>query len=136
MNEIFARPDAETRRAERTYGALAHLTQRHAGSAELRARQIHPDVVAPHEAVRLAAGMAGGSIPVRPDEPDLDADDLLAALTLLPDVRAELDAAELQLLRRARGGGMTWQDIAFGLGLGTPQAARQRFERLEARADG
>ncbi len=25
---------------------------------------------------------------------------------------------------------MTWQEIAFGHGLGTPQAARQRYERL------
>ena len=29
---------------------------------------------------------------------------------------------------------MTWQEIAFGLGLGTPQAARQRYERLASRA--
>nr|BFE81479.1 hypothetical protein GCM10020093_040800 [Planobispora longispora] len=28
---------------------------------------------------------------------------------------------------------MTWQEIAFGLGLGSPQAARQRYERLIGR---
>jgi hypothetical protein len=28
---------------------------------------------------------------------------------------------------------MTWQEIAFGLGLGTAQAARQRYERLADR---
>lgn len=31
--------------------------------------------------------------------------------------------------------GMTWQEIAFGLGLGTAQAARQRCERLADRTD-
>jgi hypothetical protein len=33
----------------------------------------------------------------------------------------------------ARGHGLTWAQIAFGLGLGTPQAARQRYERLAGR---
>ncbi|SCK46773.1 hypothetical protein YW7DRAFT_04150 [Streptomyces sp. AmelKG-E11A] len=28
---------------------------------------------------------------------------------------------------------MAWPEIAFGLGLGTPQAARQRYERLAGR---
>ncbi|MEV0195264.1 hypothetical protein [Nonomuraea sp. NPDC050691] len=45
-----------------------------------------------------------------------------------------MDALEAGLLQMARGRGMTWQDIAFGLGLGTPQAARQRYERLAGRA--
>ncbi len=30
---------------------------------------------------------------------------------------------------------MTWQDIAFGLGLGSAQAARQRHDRLTRRTD-
>ena len=33
----------------------------------------------------------------------------------------------------ARGQGMTWQELAFGLGLGSAQAARQRYERLNLR---
>jgi hypothetical protein len=28
---------------------------------------------------------------------------------------------------------MTWQELAFGLGLGSAQAARQRYERLHLR---
>jgi hypothetical protein len=28
---------------------------------------------------------------------------------------------------------MTWQELAFGLGLGSAQAARQRYERLNLR---
>jgi hypothetical protein len=37
------------------------------------------------------------------------------------------------LLLIARGQGMTWQELAFGLGLGSAQAARQRYERLTRR---
>jgi hypothetical protein len=92
-------------------------------------------MAAPHEVVRLVAGMAGGSIVREPGEPEIDGDDLVAALTLVPELRADLDALETQLLRTARAKGMTWQDIAFSLGLNTPQAARQRYERLDARSD-
>lgn len=132
---MFERPDPARRRAERVYGALAHLTGRHAGRPELRSRQVHASVAAPHEVVRLVAAMTAGSVPARPGEPPVDDTDVVAALTLLPEVRAELDATELHLLKTARSRGMTWQDIAFGLGLNSPQAARQRYERLEARTD-
>ncbi|MFI6763640.1 DNA-binding protein [Micromonospora sp. NPDC050417] len=135
MADPFTRPDPAARRAERTYQALTYLVERHANGPERRSRQVHPSMAAPHEAIRLVAGIAGGSIPTEPDEPDIDNSDLVAALTLLPNVRAELDATELQLLKTARSRAMTWQDIAFSLGLNTPQAARQRFERLEARTD-
>ena len=57
----------------------------------------------------------------------------MAALTLIPHVRAEVDALEAGLLQVARGRGLTWQAIAFGLGLGSAQAARQRYERLTVR---
>ncbi|WP_433219493.1 DNA-binding protein [Dactylosporangium sp. CS-047395] len=134
MTDLLDRPDPAARRAERVYAALTHLTERHAGSPELRSRHVHADVAAPHEVVRVAAAMAAGSIPPAPGEPALDESDLVAALTLLPDVRAELDATELYLLQTARERGMTWQDIALSLGLGTPQAARQRYERLAARS--
>ncbi|GAA2622260.1 hypothetical protein GCM10010399_61860 [Dactylosporangium fulvum] len=135
MTEVFSRPDPGVRRAERTHQALAYLAERHAGSPELRSRHLHSSVAAPHEVVQLVAAMTAGSVPPRPGEPAVDATDLVAALTLMPDVRAELDAIELHLLKTARSRGMTWQDIAFSLGLNTPQAARQRYERLEARAD-
>jgi hypothetical protein len=69
-----------------------------------------------------------------PGEAPVDDADLAAALTLVPRLRADVDALELGLLSMARGRGLTWQAIAFGLGLGTAQAARQRFERLAGRA--
>ncbi len=53
----------------------------------------------------------------------MDHADITAALSLVPLVRGEM----------ARSRGTTWQEIAFGLGLGTPQAARQRYERPAGR---
>ncbi|MER7009440.1 hypothetical protein ABT297_41220 [Dactylosporangium sp. NPDC000555] len=116
MTELFTRPDPAERRADRVHGALAHLVERHAATPEHRSRQVHPAMAAPHEMVRLVAGLAGGSIPVEPGEPGLDTSDLLAALTLLPEVRAELDAIELQLLTRARNGAMTGPERSDGAG--------------------
>ncbi|GAA1927813.1 hypothetical protein GCM10009837_61560 [Streptomyces durmitorensis] len=51
----------------------------------------------------------------------------------MPAARGEMDEVEAGLLQMARGRGMTWPEIAFGLSLGTPQAARQRYERLVGR---
>jgi len=135
MSDLFARPDSASQRALRTYQSLTHLVDRHANSPARRLRQAHPAMPAPHEVVRLVTGIAGGSIIPEPDEQDVDHDDIVAALTLLPSVRADLDSTELALLKIARSRGMTWQDIAFGLGLNTPQAAKQRYERLETRSE-
>jgi len=57
-------------------------------------------------------------------------------LTLIPKARAEMEQLEALFLGIARERGMTWQDIAFGLGLGSTQAARQRYERLVRRTGG
>ncbi|MFF4413668.1 DNA-binding protein [Streptosporangium sp. NPDC001559] len=135
MSDVFTRPDSGAQRAERGYHALTHLVERHAGDAARRARQIHPDMPAPHEVVRLVAGLVGGSICLEAGEPVIDHDDLVAVLTLLPGIRADLESTELFLLTTARKRGMTWQDIAFSLGLNTAQAARQRYERLAARSE-
>ncbi|MEV6849931.1 DNA-binding protein [Actinoplanes sp. NPDC051411] len=135
MSDLFTRPDSGAQRAERTFQALTHLVDRHAGRPERRARQVHPLMPDPHEVVRLVAGLAGGTIVTEDGEEAVDRDDLVAALTLLPNVRADLDSTELHLLKTARNRGMTWQEIAFSLGLNTPQAARQRFERLESRSE-
>lgn len=88
----------------------------------------------PEEAVRLLVGLAAGSTPIEDDEEIVDSDDLLAGLTLLPKARAGIDELEASLMVVARARGMTWQELAFGLGLGSPQAARQRYERLTRRA--
>lgn len=135
MADAFTPPSASRARAERTYTALFRIAERHASTDADRARQTNPALLAPHEAVRLIALLAGGSAAYRNDEPPVDADDLSAALTLVPLVRAELDELELGLMLMARGRGMTWAEIAFGLGLGSAQAASQRHDRLAARTE-
>ena len=60
--------------------------------------------------------------------------DLLAALALLPAVRAEADQVEAALLFTARARGLSWARISQAIGLGSPQAAQQRFGRVTSRA--
>ena len=60
--------------------------------------------------------------------------DVLAALTLLAAARAEVDQAEAALLFTARAHGLSWSQISQAMGLGSPQAAQQRFGRVTGRA--
>lgn len=133
VDDSFAPPDAARSRAHRTHAALARIAERHADTPDRRHRHLHPEMVDPYEAVRLVLALAVGGATTADDEPALDQSDLLAALTLVTPVRADLDAVELGLLESARQRGLTWQAIAFGLGLGSAQAARQRYERLTGR---
>ncbi|GAB3179492.1 DNA-binding protein [Streptomyces incanus] len=129
----FAPPRPEQARAQRVHASLFRIAERHAATDEQRRRQVHPSVLGPHEAVRLVSFLLSGAAQPDDGEPEVDRADITAALSLVPLVRGEMDELETGLLRMARGRGMTWQDIAFGLGLGTPQAARQRYERLADR---
>ncbi|SDC19100.1 hypothetical protein [Streptomyces prasinopilosus] len=129
----FTPPHPEQTRARRVPASLFRIAERHAATDEQRRRQVHPAVLGPHEAVRLVSFLLSGAAQREDGEPEVDRADITAALSLVPLVRGEMDELETGLLRMARGRGMTWQDIAFGLGLGTPQAARQRYERLAER---
>ena len=64
----------------------------------------------------------------------MERDDLRAALRLVAAARAEVDLLEAALLFTARSGGLTWGEVADGLGLRSPQAGQQRLERLLARS--
>ncbi|WP_189300530.1 DNA-binding protein [Streptomyces albospinus] len=130
----FTPPQPEQARAHRVYASLLRIAERHAATDEQRQRQVHPSVIGPHEAVRLVSFLLSGAAKLGDGEPGVDHADVTAALSLVPLVRGEMDELETGLLQMARGRGMTWQEIAFGLGLGTPQAARQRYERLASRA--
>ena len=59
---------------------------------------------------------------------------VLAALSLLAAARAELDQSEAALLFTARSRGLSWPRISRAMGLGSPQAAQQRFDRVSDRA--
>ncbi|MFF1380121.1 DNA-binding protein [Streptomyces sp. NPDC058308] len=132
----FTPPHPDEARSHRVYASLMRVAERHAADDEQRRRQVHPTVLGPHEAVRLVAFLLSGAAKAVEGEPEVDQADITAALTLLPMARGEMDELETGLLQMARGRGMTWPEIAFGLGLGTPQAARQRYERLVARTAG
>jgi hypothetical protein len=66
---------------------------------------------------------------------DADEDDLLAALTLLPAARAEVDQVEAAVLFTARAHGLAWSRISRAMGLGSAQAAQQRFDRVTGRVE-
>ncbi|MFG3440970.1 DNA-binding protein [Nonomuraea sp. NPDC047897] len=131
----FVPPSPDELRAHRAYAALTRIAERHAATRDQRDRQIHPQVLGAHEAVRLVSFLAAGTARHEDDEPKVDQADITAALTLVPLARAEMEQVETSLLLMARGRGLTWQEIAFGLGLGTAQAARQRYERLAGRVE-
>jgi hypothetical protein len=130
MQDPWNPPNAHQARAEREYTALFRIYERHANEPARRDRGRHPAMISPGEAVRILVSLAAGSALAEDGEEPVDAADLTAALTLVPQARAELDQLEASLLMIARGQGMTWQELAFGLGLGSAQAARQRYERL------
>ncbi|MEU9124431.1 DNA-binding protein [Streptomyces sp. NPDC048506] len=131
----FTPPHPEQARAHRVYASLLRISERHAATDGQRRRQVHPSVMGPHEAVRLVSFLLSGAAQLDDGEPEVDHTDITAALSLVPRARGEMDELEVGLLQMARGRGMTWPEIAFSLGLGTPQAARQRYERLVARTD-
>lgn len=68
--------------------------------------------------------------------PEEDAAGALAALALVPAVRAEAEQLETAALFSARAAGHTWGRMAAALGLGSPQAVQQRLDRLVARSGG
>ncbi|GAA4790013.1 DNA-binding protein [Streptomyces ziwulingensis] len=135
QTDVFTPPHSEQARAERVYASLFRIAERHAATDGQRRRQINPGLLGPHEAVRLVSFLLSGAALPDEGEPEVDRADITAALSLVPLIRGELDELEAGLLTMARGRGMTWHEIAFGLGLGTPQAARQRHERLAGRVE-
>ncbi|GAA4189444.1 hypothetical protein GCM10022252_26340 [Streptosporangium oxazolinicum] len=132
-SDPFTPPDPGLTRAHREYASLSRIAERHATDEAQRLRQVHPTALGAHEAVRLVTFLLSGGAHREEGEPEVDHADITAALTLLPRARAEMDELEASLLLMARGRDLTWQEIAFGLGLATPQAAKQRHERLAGR---
>ena len=118
--------DNDQEQAAREADARAQLLA--AGAAGLpRAPWLHRSQPPPAaDLIRFALWRAGTG--------DLGEPDVLAALALLPAARAELDQSEAALLFTARAHGLSWPRISRALGLGSPQAAQQRFGRVTGRA--
>jgi hypothetical protein len=71
-----------------------------------------------YETVRAAAASPG------------DANQVLAALMLLRELRDELSGWEPQLIEAARALGTSWADLAPALGVASRQAAEKRYLRV------
>jgi DNA invertase Pin-like site-specific DNA recombinase len=56
--------------------------------------------------------------------------ELLYTLTCIRDVRAKIDANELQTVRQAREEGITWTEIATAIGV-SRQAAWERLREMD-----
>jgi hypothetical protein len=134
-DDLFVASDPADAHAKRRYPALLRITERHA-RGELRRRWEQSQMpMGPLDAWRQVVLVAGGGRAPQKGEPGADVNDIAAALTLVHSARAEVDELEIGLLEMARGRGMIWQQIAFHMGLGSAQAARQRHQRLAARTD-
>jgi hypothetical protein len=122
----MAAADSDQGQAAREAAARARLLA--AGAAALpRPPWLHDrQPLAAADLIRFAVWRAGPG--------DLTEQELLAALTLLPAARAELDQAEAALLFTARAYGLSWPRISRAMGLGSAQAAQQRFDRVTGRA--
>lgn len=118
--------DAETEGAGREQDAHERLIALSADDPEPRPWRARPGPPTALDLTQYALRRSG----------DLDSADLLAALTLLPAARADLDAAEVGLLFAARSEGLTWAQIAAAMGFRSPQACQQHVSRLSARRDG
>ncbi|MEU4193631.1 hypothetical protein AB0E69_17160 [Kribbella sp. NPDC026611] len=94
------------------------------GADQLERRPWRPAPVPPSavDLVQFAVWKAGD-----------DREAVVAALELMPAARAEIDELEAGLLFTARSLGLTWAEMARALGLNSPQACRQRWDRLAAR---
>ncbi|GII88524.1 hypothetical protein Ssi03_65140 [Sphaerisporangium siamense] len=97
------------------------------GADELHARPWRPPPVPP-SAVDLVQFAVWRNA-------DLDPEDILSALALLPAARAEVEGLESALLFIARSAGLTWAQIAHVMGFNSPQACQQHYTRLAARQD-
>jgi hypothetical protein len=64
---------------------------------------------------------------------DVSVPELEAGLSLIDSARSELDSLETALVFTARAEGLTWARIAEALGLRSPQAAQQRYQRTAER---
>jgi hypothetical protein len=83
-----------------------------------------------------AGGPGANANGLGPDTDGISEEGVLAALTLLAAARAELDQSEAALLFTARSRGLSWPRISRAMGLRSPQAAQQRFDRVSGRAHG
>ncbi|MFD7014743.1 type III effector protein [Streptomyces sp. NPDC059161] len=79
------------------------------------------------EAVRTAQTAQGGT---PPQEGGASAEEALAALLMLRELRDQLAGWEPGLIEAARAAGSSWADLAHPLGVASRQAAERRYLRV------
>ncbi|MDF5754392.1 DNA-binding protein [Spongiactinospora sp. TRM90649] len=123
--DITNRAQDDNVQARRERQASARLMS--LGAGDLDARPWRP-APAPPSAVDLAQFAVWRGAELAPD-------DILAAMTVLPAARAEVEGLEAALLFTARAAGLTWAQIADAMGFNSPQACQQHYTRLTARQE-
>ena len=120
-------PDQNQRDAAAEAAARQRLLE--AGASSLpRAPWLHPSQPPPSaDLVRFAVW--------RGQDNEVTDEQVVAALTLLPTARADMEQLETALLFTARHRGLSWGRISRAMGLGSAQAALQRFDRLSDRVE-
>nr|WSW64837.1 type III effector protein [Streptomyces sp. NBC_00995] len=86
-----------------------------------------------NEAVRTARAAGTGT---RPQAGPVSAEQALAALLLLRELRDQLAEWEPGLIEAARDAGSSWADLAHPLGVASRQAAEKRYLRVRPGAPG
>ncbi len=114
---------ADQAQARRESEAREHLRRLGADGLDARPWRPAPVPASAVDLVQLALWRAA----------DLEPDDVLSALALLPAARAEVDGLEDGLLFVARSAGLTWAQIADAMGFRSRQACQQHYARLAAR---
>jgi hypothetical protein len=90
----------------------------------------HPAAEAKSDIDRIGRVMRSTIAGPGPGLADLPPADIIAALQLIRPARESLDRLESNVMASARQQWMSWRVIAEALGLLSPQAAAQRWERL------
>ncbi|MFD0663978.1 DNA-binding protein [Thermocatellispora tengchongensis] len=104
---------ADNAQADRERDARERLLRRGADALDARPWRPSPAPPAAVDLVQFAVWRNA----------DLDSEDILSALTLLPAARAEVEGLESALLFTARSAGLTWAQIANAMGFNSPRRA-------------
>ncbi|MDG4787450.1 hypothetical protein O7626_16170 [Micromonospora sp. WMMD1102] len=111
--------------------AGAGATSTPAGTAFDRVQAVTSQVgvaTAPTPGGARRPGPRAGTGPA--DGPEVTVDQVLTALVLLRQLRAELESWEPRLIAAARQRGASWAELAPALGVASRQAAERRYLRL------
>lgn len=88
------------------------------------------------ESIEVAVRTAQTARPGQHPESGTSAEQALAALLLLRQLRSQLAGWETGLIETAREAGASWSDLAHPLGVGNRQSAERRYLRLRPGAPG